>query len=92
MVFDIVHSVDSLIEKDSSLAFPIAAIQALVQSVKQGNATTYQELMKNLKDSAALLKSHGDFRIALQAGCDLFIRYVTLNFIPDQQTKYYFIN
>jgi translation initiation factor eIF-2B subunit alpha len=79
MGFDIILAVTQLLAADESLAVPVAAIQALVQSVSKGNAKTYQELMKNLEDCCLILKTHGNNRIAFQAGGDLFVRYV-INF------------
>ena len=72
------------------VAVPVAAMNALVQSIKQSKATTWMQLeqelrqtIQNLKSSSSLEILGGRTTISLGSGCELFMKYVTRAFNID---------
>ncbi|KAF8831319.1 hypothetical protein HHX47_DHR1000699 [Lentinula edodes] len=60
------------------LSTPLAAILALTEMMKQSNAGTMFELLNELKGAAEALSKHSSNPIGLNAGCELFIEFITL--------------
>lgn len=81
--FDIVAHYNRILEKDESLAVPIAAVQCLSECVARSNASTMQELIGTLYVAIDLLKQATSNLISLTAGCDLFLRFLMTHHSPD---------
>ncbi|KAI0928790.1 hypothetical protein AcW2_004681 [Taiwanofungus camphoratus] len=64
--------------QDDEISPPLAAILALSESIVKSNAGTMFELVQALNDSAEILKKRAPNPISLNAGCELFIAFVTL--------------
>ncbi|KAJ7582741.1 hypothetical protein C8J56DRAFT_792445 [Mycena floridula] len=64
--------------EDDQVSAPLAAILALTEILEKSNAGTMFELVKELKDGAETLKRQISNPISLNAGCELFIEFVTL--------------
>ncbi|TFY81014.1 hypothetical protein EWM64_g2997 [Hericium alpestre] len=75
--FDI-YVVYQRIINNEDISAPLAAILALTELLSQSNAGTMFELVKALNDGAEALKSRVSNPIGLNAGCELFIAFVTL--------------
>jgi len=76
-MFDI-YSAFRLILNDEQISPPLAAILALTQLIQNSDAGTMFELVKALNDGAETLKNQTSNSISLNAGCELFIAFVTL--------------
>lgn len=69
-----------------NVAVPVAAMNALVLSIKHSEASTWMELEDELRSAIAALKRcrHEDLggrtNLSLGSGCDLFMKYVTRAF------------
>ena len=62
----------------SEVSVPVAAIKALSGVIKRSTATTMMGLQIELKAAADDLKAQQlSHTISLEAGCELFLRYVT---------------
>jgi translation initiation factor eIF-2B subunit alpha len=82
----------SLFDK-SATAIPVAAIKALLGVVQRSTSETMMGLQVELKQAADLMvanfssasASQGRSHIALQSGCELFLKYITRTFLelPD---------
>ena len=60
------------------MSVPVAAIKALSGVIKRSTATTMMGLQIELKAAADDLKAQQlSHTISLEAGCELFLRYVT---------------
>jgi len=68
-----------LLEEDSELTKPVAAIQTLVELLREVQPNTSAELIDVLQDASDILKRSVSNSISLSAGCDLFLRFVTKN-------------
>ncbi|KAL1925021.1 uncharacterized protein VTP21DRAFT_4675 [Calcarisporiella thermophila] len=75
--FDIVQCYRRFLSEDPDVPMPVAAIESLVEFVKQSEATTSAELMDTLKNAIQTLKSSTRNSISLSAGCDVFMQFVT---------------
>ncbi|OCH95521.1 nagb/rpia/CoA transferase-like protein [Obba rivulosa] len=64
--------------EDEQLSPPLAAILALTELIVGSNAGTMFELVEALKAAAEVLKKRSSNPISLNAGCELFIAFVTL--------------
>ena len=60
------------------ISAPIAAIKALLEIIRHSKATTMSEFMETLNLSSQVLKDSTEHPISVSAGCDLFMRFVTL--------------
>ncbi|KAI6150792.1 nagb/rpia/CoA transferase-like protein [Pisolithus tinctorius] len=76
-VFDIWTTYQSIL-KDEEISTPLAAILALTELVQRSDAGTMFELVKALNDGAKVLNERTPNPISLNAGCELFIAFVTL--------------
>lgn len=75
--FDIYQTYRKILD-DEEMSPPLAAILSLSQLMVESNAGTMFELVKELHDGAEELKRHTTNPISLNAGCELFIAFVTL--------------
>ncbi|KAK0503231.1 hypothetical protein EDD18DRAFT_624574 [Armillaria luteobubalina] len=75
--FDIC-SIFSHLLQDEQVSTPLAAILALAELMENSSAGTMFELVKELKAGAEDLKKQSSNYISLNAGCELFIEFVTL--------------
>ncbi|KAI0818592.1 hypothetical protein BC629DRAFT_1669689 [Irpex lacteus] len=75
--FDI-HATYLHILEDKEISPPLAAILALSELVVNSKAGTMFELVQALNDGAEQLKKRTTNSISLDAGCELFIAFVTL--------------
>ncbi|KAF8902114.1 hypothetical protein CPB84DRAFT_1910287 [Gymnopilus junonius] len=57
---------------------PLAAILALTELIRHEDAGTMFELVQAVEEGAAALKKHASNPISVDAGCSLFIAFVTL--------------
>ncbi|KAF8163276.1 hypothetical protein B0H34DRAFT_836497 [Crassisporium funariophilum] len=64
--------------KNEEISTPLAAILALTELIEKSDAGTMFELVKALNDGAEALKKQASNPISLNAGCELFIAFVTL--------------
>ncbi|KAH9951327.1 nagb/rpia/CoA transferase-like protein [Amylocystis lapponica] len=64
--------------QDDEISPPLAAILALSESIEKSHAGTMFELVQELNDGAQVLKERTPNPISLNAGCELFIAFVTL--------------
>ncbi|KAJ7774658.1 hypothetical protein DFH07DRAFT_800406 [Mycena maculata] len=64
--------------EDEQISPPLAAILSLTELCATSNAGTMFELVKALNEGADFLKQHSSNPISLNAGCELFIAFVTL--------------
>ncbi|KAI0031832.1 IF-2B-domain-containing protein [Vararia minispora EC-137] len=63
---------------DPKISAPLAAILALTELISRSEAGTMFELVKALNDGAEALSKRAPNPIGLNAGCELFIAFVTL--------------
>jgi len=66
---------------DMSLA--VAAVKALAESIQDDQSLTMSEFLANLESNAEQLRSTCKNPIAVQAGCDHYIRFATRMFTND---------
>ncbi|KIJ69434.1 hypothetical protein HYDPIDRAFT_106051 [Hydnomerulius pinastri MD-312] len=64
--------------KNEEISTPLAAILALTELIERSEAGTMFELVKALNDGAKVLNERTPNPISLNAGCELFIAFVTL--------------
>ncbi|KII88534.1 hypothetical protein PLICRDRAFT_41701 [Plicaturopsis crispa FD-325 SS-3] len=64
--------------QDAKISAPLAAILALTELIEESTAGTMFELVQALNDGAEALKRGTANPISLNAGCELFIAFVTL--------------
>ncbi|KAH9484308.1 Translation initiation factor eIF-2B subunit alpha [Psilocybe cubensis] len=75
--FDI-HAAFHRILADAQISAPLAAIFALTELIQNSDAGTMFELVKALNDGAEALTRQATNPISINAGCELFIAFVTL--------------
>ncbi|KAF5365752.1 hypothetical protein D9758_003304 [Tetrapyrgos nigripes] len=75
--FEIFEAYQRLL-KNEQLSTPLVAILALTEMIEQSRAGTMFQLVKELKDGAGELNSKSPNSISLNAGCELFIEFITL--------------
>ncbi|KAL5490365.1 GCN3 [Sanghuangporus weigelae] len=63
---------------DEKISTPLAAILALTELIEQSNAGTMFELVQALHEGAEALRKQYTNSISIDAGCELFIAFVTL--------------
>jgi len=63
---------------NEQISTPLAAILALTELVERSDAGTMFELVKALNDGAKVLSDRSPNPISLNAGCELFVAFVTL--------------
>ncbi|KAF9480138.1 nagb/rpia/CoA transferase-like protein [Pholiota conissans] len=75
--FDIYAAFNRILNNDQ-ISTPLAAILALTELIENSDAGTMFELVKALNDGAEALQKQASNPISLNAGCELFIAFVTL--------------
>ncbi|KAI0374795.1 nagb/rpia/CoA transferase-like protein [Pilatotrama ljubarskyi] len=75
--FDIYATFQQFLQ-DDQISPPLAAILSLAEAIVNSNAGTMFELVQALNDGAEELKRRSPNPISLNAGCELFIAFVTL--------------
>ncbi|KAM5538977.1 hypothetical protein V8D89_007200 [Ganoderma adspersum] len=75
--FDIYATFQQFLQ-DEEISPPLAAISSLAEAIVKSNAGTMFELVQALNDGAEELKRRSPNPISLNAGCELFIAFVTL--------------
>ncbi|KAH9901295.1 nagb/rpia/CoA transferase-like protein [Cubamyces lactineus] len=75
--FDIYATFQQFLQ-DDQISPPLAAILSLAEAIVMSNAGTMFELVQALNDGAEELKRKSPNPISLNAGCELFIAFVTL--------------
>ncbi|THH05246.1 hypothetical protein EW145_g4946 [Phellinidium pouzarii] len=75
--FDI-YSAYRRILGNEKISTPLAAILALTELIEKSNAGTMFELVQALKEGAEVLRKWFTNSISVNAGCELFIAFVTL--------------
>ncbi|KAI0709099.1 nagb/rpia/CoA transferase-like protein [Earliella scabrosa] len=75
--FDIYATFQQFLQ-DDEISPPLAAILSLAEAIVRSNAGTMFELVQALNDGAEELKRRSRNPISLNAGCELFIAFVTL--------------
>lgn len=76
---DIKETYLKYLREDPELTKPVAAIQTLLELLKEMQPNTSSELIAILQEAAATLKNSVSNSISLSAGCDLFLRFVIKN-------------
>jgi len=78
----IVETYNRLLQEDSEITMPVAAIEALIELLVQSNADTVYEFLDLVKTQSDYLKSRIPNSISLSAGTDLFQRYMISSMKP----------
>ncbi|KAJ1920197.1 translation initiation factor eIF-2B subunit alpha [Tieghemiomyces parasiticus] len=73
----IITSYRQFLAEDPDLPMPVAAVKALVEFIKDHQASTMSEFVEMVRDAAQVLKASSRNSISLAAGCDLFMQTVT---------------
>lgn len=76
---DIKETYLKYLREDPELTKPVAAIQTLLELLKEMQPNTSSELIAILQEAATTLKNSVSNSISLSAGCDLFLRFVIKN-------------
>lgn len=71
---------------NSAMAVPVAAMKALLGVVERTEAETMMQLQDELREASEQMmsrfsKSYGIVRVALESGCELFLKYITRTFL-----------
>lgn len=85
---NVVATFRQLTNDNPDLSAPVAAIQTLLAVIRCSRATTMSEFMETLNASSSLLKQHTDHPISVSAGCDLFMRFVTVTAQHDHASAF----
>lgn len=74
--FDVLAIYHAALERDPDITMPLAAIYALLEVLLKTNASTVSEYMDILKKGKNILIDAVPNSYSLQAGCDIFQRFV----------------
>ncbi|KAJ2538455.1 translation initiation factor eIF-2B subunit alpha [Coemansia sp. RSA 1933] len=72
--FDIVEHYKGLLQSDSSISAPVAAVGSLVKLIEKQRASTMVEFTMIVRTACQKLKEATNNSIAQSAGCDVFIQ------------------
>lgn len=76
---ELVKYFNKQIEKDDQKSSAVAAIETLLEQIKQDTAETLQELLNNLTGAVKyLVKTDCKAVTSVSSGCELFLRFITL--------------
>eukprot|EP00842_Homolaphlyctis_polyrhiza_P003287 jgi/Hompol1/395/HPOL_001326-RA len=75
--FDIVGAFKQVQLENPDMSMPIVAVKALVMSIQATTASTVWEATVKLNNAAATLAKISTNKIAVKAGCSLYLRYST---------------
>ncbi|VEN38032.1 unnamed protein product [Callosobruchus maculatus] len=67
-----------IIREDEDVSVGVAAIRTLMEIIKHSKSETVQELETNLKDGINVMKNTDYPVAAINSGCELFLRFITL--------------
>ncbi|KAJ8979922.1 hypothetical protein NQ317_003664 [Molorchus minor] len=67
-----------IIKEDEDVSVGVAAIRTLMEIIKHSKSETVQELEATLKDGIQVMKSSNYPVAAVNSGCELFLRFITL--------------
>ncbi|CAG9824000.1 unnamed protein product, partial [Phaedon cochleariae] len=67
-----------IIKEDEDVSVGVAAIRTLLEIIKHSKSETVQELEANLKDAISQMKNSNYTVAAINSGCELFLRFITL--------------
>ncbi|KAG5898584.1 hypothetical protein JTB14_016596 [Gonioctena quinquepunctata] len=67
-----------IIKEDEDVSVGVAAIRTLMAIIKHSKSETVQELEANLKDAIQEMKNCNYTVAAINSGCELFLRFITL--------------
>ncbi|CAH2006304.1 unnamed protein product [Acanthoscelides obtectus] len=67
-----------IIREDEDVSVGVAAIRTLMEIIKHSKSETVQELETNLKDGINVMKNTDYPVTAINSGCELFLRFITL--------------
>ncbi|KAJ2895385.1 Translation initiation factor eIF-2B subunit alpha [Zalerion maritima] len=85
--FDIVTEYNNALIRDPEVTKPVAAIEALIELLRQQPTTTIQETVEMIKTGIDALKSSVANPIPLQAGTDLFQEYILRCIKPPEPSR-----
>lgn len=74
--FDVLEIYRTVLSEDPDITMPLAAIYALLEVLTKTNASTVSEYMDILKKGKTILIEAVPNSYSLQAGCDIFQRFV----------------
>ncbi|WPH04483.1 Hypothetical protein R9X50_00737400 [Acrodontium crateriforme] len=74
--FDVVAAYHHLLQSDSDITMPVAAIEALILALQNNNSTTVSETLDLVSRETVKLKASIPNPISLSAGTDLFQQYL----------------
>ncbi|KAK8735121.1 hypothetical protein OTU49_005504 [Cherax quadricarinatus] len=63
----------------------IAAMKALMESLRQDDSTTLQEFIEKMKDAREALSDTDVSVVSVSSGCELFMRFITLKHLELEQ-------
>ncbi|XP_057670226.1 translation initiation factor eIF-2B subunit alpha [Diorhabda carinulata] len=67
-----------IIKEDEDVSVGVAAIRSLMEIIKRSKSETVQELETNLKNAIQEMKNSNYTVAAINSGCELFLRFITL--------------
>ncbi|KAI8811380.1 hypothetical protein BJ742DRAFT_140115 [Cladochytrium replicatum] len=66
-----------IVKENPEMSSAVAAVKALVESIKWNTASTMQEFTQNLESSRRILKKKTELSpVSVAAGCDLFLHWI----------------
>lgn len=68
----------NILRKDEDISVGVAAIKTLMEVIKKSKWESIHELQSNLKDAIHIMKNSNYPVAAINSGCELFIRFITL--------------
>ncbi|XP_044757018.1 translation initiation factor eIF-2B subunit alpha [Coccinella septempunctata] len=68
----------NLIKQDEDVSVGVAAIKTLMEIIKKSESSTIQGLDENLKQAITIMKNANYPVAAINSGCELFRRFITL--------------
>jgi hypothetical protein len=86
-IASVTDSYDRIREERPDVSLAVAAVKALTETFKLDHSKTTAEFLGNLEYNADLLRSTATNPIAVQAGCDHFIRFATRMQFTDDISK-----
>ncbi|XP_042205372.1 translation initiation factor eIF-2B subunit alpha-like [Homarus americanus] len=77
--FDISAFFLKQIASDDDMSPAIAAMKALMESLRLDDSTTLQEFIEKMKDAREALSKTDVSVVSVSSGCELFLRFITLS-------------
>ena len=83
----ITESYTQILHDRPDVSLAVAAVRALTQTIRTDTSKTTFEFLSTIETNADILRSTASNPIAVQAGCDHFIRFATrMQFTQDIST------